>query len=422
MSPKLPRLLYLSDVTPEKSFHGSVLLHRLLGNYPTEKLLVIESNLYPSKPQRRLPGVRYETLQEGWPRPLHTRFARTYHTWLTLTAATRAKQIKPLLRGFEPEAVLTVTYFYAWLTAAEFASRQGLPLHLILHDECVEAPFVVESFKPRLRRMFGEIYRKAAARLCVSPYMAKEYKQKYGTHGDVLYPSRASDATVFDRPPDRLLQSREQTELVVAFGGTLGSIGGMRLLALIAEALKPLHGVLIIFGPVDPVHARANGLDAANIVFKGSLEPEAFKRALREEADVLLVPMPFELQNATNARISFPSKLADYTAVGLAILIFGPKYCSGVRWAEDNAPVAEVVTRQELGDITDALKRLNRREHRLKLALAALQKGGEYFGHAAIETRFFSYLHGHVSEKIDPPLALVATETCGSSSSQRGSE
>jgi hypothetical protein len=248
--------------------------------------------------------------------------------------------------------------------------------------------------------------------------MADEYQQKYGATGDVLYPSRASDAMAFSGPPERLLQSPEPTELVVAFGGTIGSIGGMRSLALVAQVLLPLKGVLKIFGPVDPAHARACGLNMANIVFMGSLNPEAFKQALRAETDVLLAPMNFAAEEATNARISFPSKLADYTSVGLPILILGPKYCSGVRWAEDNAPVAEVVTREEIPDIAAALQRLSRREHRLTLAMAALQKGQEFFRHTTVEEKFFNHLRMPGSKRTAPQLTLATAERNGSGGSQ----
>ncbi|MBC8002842.1 MAG: hypothetical protein H7X97_09675 [Opitutaceae bacterium] len=414
MATILPRLLYLGNVPPERSFHGSILLYRLLEHYPADKLLVIEGNLFPSRADRRLPGVRYETLREGSRRLYCTRFARLYRTWLTATAASRADQLQGLVRDFKPEAVLTIPYYFSWITAAHFASQNRLPLHLIVHDEYVDAPFVLESYKPRLRRLFGETYRNAATRLCVSPYMALEYEQKYGAAGNVLYPGRAADAEVFSTLPEKLLQSRDMAELSVAFGGTTGSAGGIRVLAQVAQALQSVKGILKIFGPIDPDRARASGLNASNIQFKGSLNPESFKQALREEADVLLVPMNFSPDDAANARLSFPSKLADYTAVGLPLLIVGPPYCSGVRWAEDNAPVAELVTREDIGDIKAALQRLGCREHRIALAHAAMQKGNEFFGHKSVEKAFHGYLQAYVCSKTVSPLPLVAAKVGGS--------
>jgi len=389
---QFPRLLYLSAVPPEKSFHGSVLLYRLLENYPPDKLMVIESNFFPSVADRRLPGVRYKTLLEGWPRPLYTRFSRIYRTWLTRTAASRAGKVESLLEGFVPQAVLTVTHFVSWITAAYYAAQNRLPLHLILHDECVEIPSLAGWSKAWLRRIFGNIYRKAQSRLCVSPYMVDEYEARYGSAGDVLYPSRAKDAQDFGQLPQRLLQSNGNEQLVVAFGGTVNSAGVIQLLGLIARALEPMKGVLKLFGPIDPDRARTNGLAAANIEFRGSLNADAFKLALREEADVLLAPMNFAPEDAANARTSFPSKLAEYTAVGLPILIVGPEYCSGVRWARDHAPVAEVVSKADVEEIARALNTLRLPERRRELARAALEKGDKFFGHAIGETALFHHL------------------------------
>ena len=42
-------------------------------------------------------------------------------------------------------------------------------------------------------------------------------------------------------------------------------------------------------------------------------------------------------------KISFPSKLTDYTATGLPLLIHAPAYSSAVRWARAEHDVAEIV-------------------------------------------------------------------------------
>lgn len=397
MPNSLPRLLYLSAVPPERSFHGSLLLFRLLERYPADKLLVIESNLFPSSHERRLPGVRYETLREGMRRPLRTRFARFYRSWLTATAASRTGRIQSLVRDFGPQAVLTIPFYFSWITAARYAGQNGLPLHLILHDEYVDAPFELEILKPWLRRVFGGIYRSASTRLCVSPYMAQEYKDKYRAGGEVLYPSRAFGDTVFNSLPERLVCAKDESPLAVAFGGTVNTHGAAQLLAMVAQALRPGNGLLNVYGPMNPANAKACRLDAGNVVFKGSLDPESFKQALRREADVLLVPMTFGAKDSVNSRISFPSKLVDYTSVGLPLLIVGPESCSAVRWARENAPVAEVVTRPEPGDIAAALAKLRHAGHRVQLARAALEKGGEFFSHARAEKEFFNHLSGACS-------------------------
>ena len=58
----LPRVAYIGCVPAERSYHGSLLLYRLLQALPPEKLRVVEGYLGPSQPDRRLPGVAYRAL------------------------------------------------------------------------------------------------------------------------------------------------------------------------------------------------------------------------------------------------------------------------------------------------------------------------------------------------------------------------
>ena len=76
------------------------------------------------------------------------------------------------------------------------------------------------------------------------------------------------------------------------------------------------------------------GLDLPNIRLGGLLKSDELLRRLRADADVLFVPMSFAADDHDNMRMGFPSKLTDYTAVGLPLLIAGPADCSAVRWAE----------------------------------------------------------------------------------------
>src|SRR5687768_10395858 len=108
---------------------------------------------------------------------------------------------------------------------------------------------------------------------------------------------------------------------------------------------------------------------------------------LREEADALFVPMSFDESDRANMEMAFPSKLADYTATGLPLLIYGPAYCSAVVWARDNQGVAEVV--EDKADLSDAINRLaNDPSHRVALGKRALATGREYFTHARAQQVF----------------------------------
>lgn len=384
-----PRLLYLGDVPVESSYHGSALLYRLLQGYPADRLRIVEGNLFPARTDRRLPGVSHHNLQVGSSRALNTRFHDWYSRWLLMGAARRAAKVPFLLGTFTPDAVLTVAHGYSWVTAAQFAKHAGVPLHLIVHDDW---PRIVA---PRLRagveHAFASAYRQAATRLCTSPFMKEDYERRYGPGATVLLPYRGADAPVFHGVAERL--SGPVSAPVFAFAGTITSRGYAQLLRDVAKRIAAHRGELLIFGPLDGIQAAAWGLDLPNIRLGGLLKSDELLLRLRAEADVLFVPMSFAAADHDNMRMGFPSKLTDYTAVGLPLLIAGPVDCSAVRWANEHPGVAEVVTAPDGDALGPAIDRLCRdSNHRIALAQAAQRVGDHDFSAATAAAIFQSAL------------------------------
>jgi glycosyltransferase involved in cell wall biosynthesis len=390
---QLPKLAYIGDVPVESSYSGPALLFRLLQDYPGAQVFIVEG-INSSQSERRLPGVMYARLWVGWERLLRTRFHRLYCSWLSVIAILlKARRVNAILQGYCPEAVLTVGEGFSWITAAAFARASGLPLHLVIHDDWPDVSGISPSLRSWLGYEFARVYREAASRLCISPYMEEVYYRRYGVRGTVLYPSRASDCPQFDAPPERI--ARNDHSFTVAFGGTINSPDYVNALVNMAIALVPVGGRLIIFGPLTPETARQVGLECPNIVLRGLLKSSELMTRLREEADALFVPMSFHPAEATNMKMGFPSKLTDYTAVGLPLLIYGPDYCSAVRWARENPDVAEVIDAENAGPLAEAVRRLNGApDHRMALGRRALEAGRRYFTYEAVQQVFQEALVG----------------------------
>ena len=386
----LPTLLYAGNVPVESSYHGSALLFRLLEGYPSGKLLIVEGKHARSLPERRLRAVTYATLSVGYGRLLSTRFARVYSSWITCRQRRSARRLESVLGDFRPEAVLTVTHGFAWDAAARVAAARQLPLHLICHDDWPSSASVFPILKPRVDRRLGEVYRQAVSRLCVSPFMRDAYRDRYGATGEVLLPARAADCVVHSAPPERL---REDHALTVAFAGTVSTPAYASSLRQTADALAPIGGRLLIFGPLTAAVAPRMGIDSPNVEFRGLLPSSALIAHLRDEADILFVPMSFEPWDRTNVEASFPSKLADYTAVGLPLLIFGPEYCSAVRWARENPGTAEVVTEPTVDALASLMQRLAvSPSARWRLGQQALDIGARSFSYSDARDRFYHAL------------------------------
>lgn len=381
----LPRLMYVGNVPVESTHHGSALLFRLLEQYPPNKLLIVESSNRISRVASRLHSVSYRSFPSGTDRLLHTRFGRYYATWLTMRAAAWSGLLSKVIGDFLPEAVLTAAHGPLWRSAAAFAEKHSLPLHLVCHDEVQDTTPVLEPIKFWLERKFGRAYRSAASRLCVSPYMRDSYEERFGVRGEVLYPCRAADAPRFQGVPERA--GRQKGPFTVAFAGTVHP----EALRDMADALAPLGGRLLIFCPEDQAKAIRGNLPDPHVVFRGMLPYRALLEALRAEADLLFVPMSFDPKHRANMSLSFPSKLADYTLTGLPMLVRGPGESSAVRWARENPGVAVVLDERAPTLLASTLRVLETdREQLVRLGLRALQVGEHCFSYANGKQKFFN--------------------------------
>ena len=378
MNYDLPRIVYVGDVPVEASYHGSALLHRLLSDYPSDRLTIIETAI-ESQPQRRLPNINYISHRIANQRWLDTRFHPYVAAWFTYRAQ------KMSLNGFECEGVLTVAHGFGWLAAAEIARKRKAPLHLIIHDDWPRVAAVPPRLRNWLDDRFANVYRQAQSRLCVSPAMSRFYEERYGAPASVIYPSRAADCADFTECPTRLANRDKQ--FTVVFAGTINSRGYVQALRALQKALEPVNGRLLIFGPL----TGDAGLSHRNTQICGLLSSTELLMRLREEADALFVPMSFDANDRANMEMAFPSKLADYTATGVPLLIYGPSYCSAVAWAHENPGVAEVVENEP--DLANAIARLaNNPDHRISLGQRALDTGRQYFSHARVQQRFHQSL------------------------------
>jgi hypothetical protein len=392
-SASFPRLLYIGDVPVERSYHGSLVLYRLLQDYPVGALTIIETGTGSTSAQR-LPDVSYSSLpmRSRW---LDTRFHSIVLSWSMMRAAR--PDFLNSLGKLRFEAVLTVGHGLGWLLAAAAAREADVPFHLIMHDDWPRVANVPPQFRAWLDRSFAKVYRQASSRLCVSPFMRADYATRYGADAEVLYPSRAKECPKVETVPSTV--RHDDAPLTIAFAGTLNSEGYVRALRELSDALSKTNGKLLLFGPISTDEAKRSGLDNPNVELGGLLAPSDLIVRLGNEADVLFAPMSFSQSERSNMEMAFPSKLADYTATGLPLLIYGPPYCSAVRWANDNPGVAEVVVVEDQSLLAAAVQRLEDANYRVRLGQLALEVGRRFFSYEAAQDIFRSALRAADTRK-----------------------
>ncbi len=333
--------------------------------------------------------MRYSRLLIGPIRPLSTRLAHYYGWYLLWHLGQRWVAANKELTHFRPEAVLTVSDGFGWRAAWAVARQRAIPLHLVMHDEW--DPWGQHRMPGLLRRIadnwFAALYSQASDRYCVSPFMADACAARYGAPACVLYPARSGEVPTFQGPPVRSSASGHSVR--IAYAGSVYQGPYAHAIAACARAVEPLCGQMIVYTRSDPSTLIAWGITANNVRIRSLLPARELVLALREEADILLVPMSFAPGDRGNVEVAFPSKLADYTASGLAILVWGPPYCSAVRWARENPGVAAVVDSPSTEALHSIVAYLaSHPEYRQDLGRAALDYGESHFSHDAVTAVF----------------------------------
>lgn len=387
--PDLPRLLYVGDVPVEASYHGSALMYRLLEAYPADRLAIVEAGDLVSDAPRRLSSIRYHRPRTASSRLSgfgSTRFSKAAAALQILMAQHFFAPVRAIAAEFAPEAILTVVHGYSWVSAHALSGSLGVPLHLVIHDDPPNSIAVPAAFRPLLERKFEQAYRGAASRFCVSPAMAEEYERHYGVKGSVLYPSQGPASRSAEPVKPR------SDALTVGYAGSLAVGDYRRALKVAAETLRDLGGRLVIYGPVSAAQLQSCGLDLPNVTLRGSVPNTQVADTLSREVDALFLPMSFEAAQRVATTLCFPSKLADYTAARLPLLIRGPDYSSAVRWALENHGVAEVVSTPTGSELYAAFERMLDPGYRSRLAAQAFSLGKQMFERDAVRGQFHTAL------------------------------
>jgi glycosyltransferase involved in cell wall biosynthesis len=397
----LPRVLVLSDEGPNLRSAGGILLYRLFKEYRSDKLFVIERDADPSR--RRL-DCKYASLVAPWRRFEQSRYNRWKRSMrgFGLVPAVPMERINSLLSGFKPDLVLCVMQHAAYYdTAWRYARLCQIPLVVIVHD-------VNEQFEPVLpwavdanRRKDGEFYRHAARRLCVSTEMETLCAMRYGVRGDVLYPNRSED--LLPRPFEDAASLKSPGRLTVGFVGNLNYGYGDELVRLL-PVFRSTGARLIAFGQ-PPGRSCAALLEATDCFeFRGfAPSPQDAWRAIQSDCDAVILPYPNPAGKMDFLyRHHFPSKLPEYLALGMPVIVTGPDYATGVKWSQQHSEAIATYSAPDIDGIRRLLNRLrSSNEYRVRLAMRGFEAGNRDFDPIAIKSQFEQCLLD-VASKVAP--------------------
>jgi len=379
----LPRIAVISDVGVERTGAGALLLYRLLKNYPSEKLRIFCSPGGSSRtPGVRLPGISYQNIDYRFSRALRTRFNPLGPVASAFQMRLYAGQVLRALEPFQPQALISVANGYLWFTAAAAAKKLDIPLHLFLHEDWPQLIALNQRGLTRglittaARQLIKPIFGRPGARFSVSPGMADELRSRYGLETEVLYPNRGEDSPT---PVVRVRDENSSTP-TIAHAGFIHLAGNAELLRQLAELLEPLGGHLDLYTQHTQADLVRLGLTSPAIRLVGYFPAHEFAERVAKTAHALFLTASFDDKDKIHESTLFPSKLADYTGIGLPILIWGPPYSSAARWAAENSQAALLFTERDTRRIAESVARISRDpEYARELARGAVETGLRFF-------------------------------------------
>lgn len=314
------QILVISSVRPEPTSAGNIILYRHLYGQPEQNTEVkvidpINFRLGMLNEQfvRRIAKTRFHRLLED------------YSVWNMGRQLDRYLYSESLEKL--PSIVLTVAHGDACWAAQRYARICGLPLVTFFHDWWPDIPQLHSYMRQILESRFLQLYRESDLALCVCEGM----REKLGSHPNahILYPiperNILNTAIKIERPYIR------SNKFKVSYFGNLFEYGPMLLEAM--ETLKDNTHICIEVRGANPnwpadfweeSRARGQWLDFA---------PRTELGEWLTSTDAFLVPMVFDPSMRRRMETCFPSKIAEYVQYEKPIVIWGPEYCSAVRWA-----------------------------------------------------------------------------------------
>jgi glycosyltransferase involved in cell wall biosynthesis len=399
----MPRVLIYSNEFPQTGSAGGILLDRLFKDYPADRVRIVGPAPQPASAPSRF---RHHQVRMPWSRFEGSRFNRLHRSLrgFGFVPLQRPDVIDGLLDSFQPEVVLTIMQHGTWYDAAmRYAKERKLPLVTIIHDDNEGFDKVYSWARKAQRRRDGQFYRSASRRLCVSAEMEHEFQRRYGVPGEVLYPNRSEELT--PRDPQLNLSLRAPGRLTLGFVGNPNYGYGEQLVKML-PALREAKAKLVAYGH-EPRGAAAPLAEARDVVeLRGFVRtPEEAWHGIKDSCDALIFPYldpPGAMERMYS--IHFPSKLPEYLAVGMPIVMVGPDCATGARWAKRHPSAVLTLDSQAPEAWPGQFQRLAAEaDLRCRLGSEALKAGAKDFDPVAIRSHFLALLSevSHASRAVD---------------------
>lgn len=364
------KVLVLSSVVPNAlGSGGELVLHRHLKLNPQIQSEVVSWRRFPFRLKviGKLRQLGFRSVSRGWE--------------CLFPVLPPGKMIHDQIHSFRPDVLVTVAHGWWHIQATRIARNFKLPLVSFFQDWWPDFPEVPAAFHSRVEREFRGTCAASDVAICVSDDMRREL----GEPENALVLHDAPSLPQWRKP-----RRGGELPMRVAYFGNLFEYG-----SLIDSALRTLNGSdrvrLEVFGP-NPLWT-SGAVDEFRFrgAYRGFIAPNALADSL-QNFQAALVVMSFAQSHRRRMTTSFPSKMIDAMQLGLPVVIWGPEYCSAVKWAR-RGERALCVTDPNPSSIRRALEELAASPaEQERLAKSSREAAATDFNHERIQAKFIDAL------------------------------
>jgi len=285
----------------------------------------------------------------------------------------------------KPSAILTVLWDIYPLLAMRLSKSWKVPLSVIIHDQ-PELWTKSEAEHRLIRQRSATILNQAARVWPVSRELGDVYKLKETQKISVLSPIPEENSWSFSE-----WKSYFKSHPVVAHAGSLHQFQLPNLQSL-ASALQKVNGTLLLITPGNnPVLSKLLEV-YPNVKYH---EPFAHNRDvikfLSDNASCILVSYSFGVSEQPWAATSFPSKLVEFSHLGLPVLILAPSSTAISNWAKEHQWLSYISQLNE-AEFLKVLNKLTVKETWLEMAQQTQKVALNEFNPNLIQSQFESEL------------------------------
>jgi glycosyltransferase involved in cell wall biosynthesis len=269
----------------------------------------------------------------------------------------------------------------------------------IEHDPVLLRRFYWRTF---LQRNFKLLLRRSAINIGISEEMSKEFQIRYKTRFITYH----NCVDFSEWQPEKQDHSSNDIFEIIYMGSVIKDKELQSLLDIKKVILNlSKRGYQIrftVYGPERYAQVVREQIEVLPLIKFGGFFPVREKFKILKDADLLVLPINFDLSSRSYLGYSFQTKVPEYMASGTPILVYGPSQNPNIRYANEYNWAA-IVDKRDMDFLNSTLERLiNDQELRRNLGVRARKLAFQNHNADNIRPQFQQTLIDLATHKQDP--------------------